>query len=448
MRLQQRLARDLVARLSKEGIDADLRGRGVHWTVRAEAGRRTCRVGCRHFAEPSKALEHWGPRGNLHLGDRHGPPTVDAGPQYDIVFRVDDDRFTGWTDEPEKAVGAVRAWLDGSSRGALVAVFDFVDRSRRLLDAVEDLVLDARPDVEIVDGTDAVATYRADARSAECETGAGVPRVAFASRGARLARGEFPAAEPAAAAIERWLDGLDPDRFDDPRVEVDRYAALFEEGRYAEWGWAHQLDRARAGDPTLAYHLALLEAFQASTVVSRFFAFTSMSTFCLSRSSHYPFDTADLPRMTPRREGGWTLVWGEDRFEGDVGYLLPLIEDRIRPRPDPYLGSLDQRMAPTLEAALEGTTLDVEPPLRLGARGVVVTHPDGDRTCVVHAALHGRPGRIAFEEHGASLGEAQASSLEETVELLIDWLDGRMALDDLAAAASDWRGFATAPARR
>ncbi|GEM_PF-5070574 len=443
MRWQERQARDLIGRLEREGIEATLHGRGVQWTVTAAAWERCCRVDCRHYAEPSKALETWGPRGNMHLRPSTGPATVDAGPDYVVEFALQDERLAGRTDDPDEAVAAMVAWLGGAGRGHLIDSFAFVERARRTLDAVEDIVLDAEPGVEIVDGQDERADFHLGKRAAECvATPGGVPRVAFTSRGTCLAQAEFPDGQRAGAAILAWLGGIDPRDFSDPLVRADTHASLFVDGRYAEWSWAHHLDTAREGHGDLHYHLPLLEALAASAVVSPFFAFTSMSTLCLSRSSHFPFDTAGLPRMTPRREGGWTMVWGEDRFEGDVDRLLPLIEERIASTPTPYLGNLETRLAPRLVRALAGTPLSVEEPrVRVGP-GLLVTHPDGDRSCVVRPNLHGGPGRIAFEEHGRARGEAQPSNLEETVELLSDWLDGRVALEDLAAAASDWRGFA------
>jgi hypothetical protein len=443
---QERLAHDLLSQLQAQDVDAVLEHADGNWQVVWRGETRSALVVCRNFADPSRALEMVGARGNVHLDDRFGPPTVDSGPQYDVLLSVADDHQRGCTEDLASAIAAIVAWSRGAPHSQIGREHPFVGREARFLAAIEDAVLEDHPDALVLDGPPARAAFHLGARSVDCRVTADpVSRLVFRSLGAPLARGGAASAPQSAQVIAQWLGGVPVGQFDLPGLHIDRHADLFEEARYSEWGWAHHLDTARAGDTALALHLDLLEGLAASGSLSAFFAFTSRSTLCLSRCSHFPFDTAGLPRMTPRREGGWTVVWGDDRFEGNLDTVIGRLEAGVPRRPDPYLGNLNVRLAPLLVEALKGTGLSVRRPHPQPQADVLVGDGSEDRDCIVRPAIDGGPGRIVFRQSGRRAGEANPSGLHEAVELLSDWLRARVAIDDLAAAAADWRGFGSVP---
>jgi hypothetical protein len=149
--------------------------------------------------------------------------------------------------------------------------------------------------------------------------------------------------------------------------------------------------------------------------------------------------------MTPRREGGWTVGWGDDRFEGSLDTVIGRLEAGVPRRPEPYLGNLNVRLAPLLVEALKGTGLPVRRPHPQPQADVLVGDGSEDRDCIVRPSIDGGPGRIVFRQSGRRAGEASPSGLDETGELLSDWLRVRVAINDLAAAAADWRGFGSVP---
>ena len=441
MRHQQQLATELLERVGEGSI----RGSGVRWRLVAERAPRTCEVDCEFFGETSKALDRGETRGNTHLSVRTEPRRVPPGPEFSLrVGQGDVTRAEGRTAEIEAAAGAARAWLNGAATEDLRASFPFVGQEERARDALQDFVADAIPSARWIAHAGPHRWVSAGDRSIRLlieGTGVGI---AFLARDLQLASGAFDDLPRACRSVQRWLgEGADLAGLAcAPEVVVHPHGALFEDGRYSQWSWAHHLDAARTGrSDALCHHLPLLERIVASHCVTRYFAYTSLNRICFSRSSHHPFDTAGLPTISPRRGGGWVVAWGEERHEGGVDAVMGLLEQRLSATAETYLGHRDEALVPTLRRALAATTLEVTGGTARPEERVVVSSSDGHRRCVVHADLSGLPGRLLFHEGDRRVGEAVATGLDEAVDLLLDWLDAGMNLSDLAASASDWRGL-------
>lgn len=116
------LHRDLSEKFvsSDPEIDVSVKGEGVHWDCTARCGERSCSVTC----------------------------FDSRGPEYLVSFEHNARRAAiGRTVSSIEAVAAVGEWLDGRRVEGLYERFDFVDRRKRSLTAIEAEVVESQPEL-------------------------------------------------------------------------------------------------------------------------------------------------------------------------------------------------------------------------------------------------------------------------------------------------------------
>ena len=124
---EERIARELQKRI---GPGARLVGEGVHWGVEIGRAHRACKIACFWYGEASGLMLGMNPS-NARAALR---PTHSArkGAEYLVRFHDAERRIAGGrTQDLDAVVGAVRAWLDGTSIADVEQASPFVDRKRR-----------------------------------------------------------------------------------------------------------------------------------------------------------------------------------------------------------------------------------------------------------------------------------------------------------------------------
>ncbi|NJK45331.1 MAG: hypothetical protein HC933_14610 [Pleurocapsa sp. SU_196_0] len=258
-------------------------------------------------------------RGNAHLSKLHlGPHQAQKqGAEYFIYFR-DGERTcaTGRTQEILSVESAVRAWV--AEQHELNEVYQrcpFVDAPRRKNIEIATRInaaLEARGAktrlVLETETTYSEFTYLwvyAETRSCHVTVGTGdAVNLELLLHRTTLAYLENIETELAARVIEHWaeLSGtLQGVQEISSQTELSAFALDFERGDYAAWHWGNVLAQAE-NDEVLAFYKPFLERIAVSPIASRFFSFTSWNSLVFSRCSLYPFDTADLPVLSPARD--------------------------------------------------------------------------------------------------------------------------------------------------
>src|SRR5690606_8675743 len=79
-------------------------------------------------------------------------------------------------------------------------------------------------------------------------------------------------------------------------VVPDKDAAIFDEGKEVEHKWQSILHDPHKKEIKSFVKLAINDK-----VLSRLFPFTSLYTLCFSRCTGFPYDTINLPSVTPKQ---------------------------------------------------------------------------------------------------------------------------------------------------
>jgi hypothetical protein len=152
----------------------------------------------------------------------------------------------------------------------------------------------------------------------------------FWSRGVMLAQGRTPDLDQMARAINRWVDSSCTTAelaSEFAFVEVEPAAASYERGEEVELRWQDYVANIGDGFPEL---VAFVRAASRRRELRQLFPFTSLSTFCFSRCTGYPF-TRDTPYVCPRRGGGYEVFNPEGQClgQGDAEAAVRLVVDHL-----------------------------------------------------------------------------------------------------------------------
>jgi hypothetical protein len=144
-------AKVLAAGLRVRGIDARVKGRGVHWQVAVRsAGGRSARVYCYWYERAISALMVGMNPANSRSRLR-APVTPYEGPEYQVVVDETGARVVeGRTRSMKEAIRCVRGWLRGASLDELAVKTPFLDQQYRELSTIG-AGLDPRLQWEILD---------------------------------------------------------------------------------------------------------------------------------------------------------------------------------------------------------------------------------------------------------------------------------------------------------
>jgi hypothetical protein len=425
MRDEERIARELQDRL---GPDARLVGKGVHWGVEIEHGPRACKVACFWLGETSGLVLGMNP-GNAREGMR---PTHSArhGVQYLVRFHDAERRIAGGrTQEIDAVVGAVRAWLDGKSIAEIEQVSPFVDKTRRrmreLLAVVEPTCGDvARCEIDLHVSFELWAYGRG--RSCQLHVGdENAVSASFRLGPAQVGFGDVTA-DPA-RPISRWLHGATLAELQAMGVGIEAHADLLERGEAARWHWMHLRERINDPRDVLRDSRQLIERLADRELPTRFFSFSSMTRFCFSASSHYPWVDPELPVIEPPYgEQAYIVEIGATRTECDVDQAIEVIEGALSAYPvSPFFGSATYRTVGPLDAQLAKAGSPLRAELRQHSHWFNAAVVSGDRYCTVaddlrSAALHGT---------GDAVVRLSFSQPADTVAAVRHWLEDRWSID-------------------
>jgi hypothetical protein len=362
MRDEERIARALEAKFRERGVDATASGKGVHWVVTCEGATRRAFVNCFWYGAMSGLMIGMNPS-NARSTEQLPRALPYEGPEYLVGIGAKDGR----TRDEEQAIAAVCAWLEGFSGDAIAARTPFIDAAPRALRAITS-TLDPRLKI------DPHGSSFIDEGDRSCEVG---------RFGARFLYGEQQVAIARSGADFRkltrlWL--LDRvsihDILQEDDVVGDRHAELLEIDP-ACWHWAHVRDRIDDPDDVLAPLRELVLAFASSPIASRFFSFSSLSSFCFSASSHYPWVREGLPSIWPAPDG--YAIGGVVR---DRAATLAHVESILAAHPIvPFFGNDVDHRLPALKVRLEQRGLVPAVAQKRGYRTLVVR--DGDREFAV-----------------------------------------------------------------
>jgi hypothetical protein len=363
MRRQEETARALAEKLRERGIAAKESGAGVHWQVDGEAERKWT-IHCFWYERDVHALMLGVNPANARASRRRSAVMPYEGPEYLVKLGAD---LVGRTREDERAITAVRVWLEG---GDLVAAAPFIDDKPRAMRAIAK-TLDPRLRWDIEGDPTCSLWIEDDARSVEARRARDDDSVTC-----RFLHGQQPIATAidcdVAALSRAWLLDRISIRELSMRdgMEGERHAEILEIDP-AKWHWAHVRDRIADPDDVLAPLRPLIETFAESPIASRFFSFSSLYRFCFSASSHYPWIAEGLPIVAPIEEGGYVV----DRERHDLAGALAHVENVLRACPvAPFFGSAPDHLKPIFAEKLG--TLEVGIEQRKGWRHLLARDKD------------------------------------------------------------------------
>src|SRR5688572_28804438 len=137
MRQEELRAKWLAARLRLRGIDARVKGAGVHWRVDVRSTTdRSARVDCFWYERKISALMLGLNPANARSG-LQAPAVPRQGPEYLVgVQAAGEWAAFGRTSSMTEAIRCLRGWLRGASLDELAVVVPFLDRERRELHAI------------------------------------------------------------------------------------------------------------------------------------------------------------------------------------------------------------------------------------------------------------------------------------------------------------------------
>ncbi len=350
MRDEERVARDVAEQLRALGIEAVVKGEGVHWRITAgDADTRSIVAHCFWYERAISSLML-----GMNPGNNRASLRAPIEPYEGLELAVDfvDDRITaanGRTRTVEPFLVAVRQWIGGAKLEDLVAVAPFVDARKRASRALAAHLerelgervtwhLGSEPMYELWIYGDPVT---APLRACRVMDGAisfyiGQVQVAFAQE-----------ISDVRAAIAAWLlDSAPLATLAELGAAIERHAEVLESDP-ARWHWLHVRDRIADPDDVLAELAPLIALLAESPIASRFYTFSSLNRLCFSASSHYPW-VGDLPVVTPARDA---IFVGETRAT-DLAHAVSLVEAALSASPiAPFFGSESEHQLPTVVAA-------------------------------------------------------------------------------------------------
>lgn len=347
MRDEERVAREVVERLSALGIEAAARGDGVHWRVAVgDPATRSLVAHCFWYERATEGLAM-----GMNPGNQRSHLRAPVEPYEGLELAVDlvDDRVTsanGRTRSIDAFLVAARQWIGGAKLEDVIAVAPFIDarkRASRALAAHLDRELDDRVTWHLgPEPMHELWIYGPTTRSCRVMDGTtsffiGQVQVAFATEISDLR-----------AAVAAWLIENAPlASLVELGADLERHAEVLEADP-ARWHWLHVRDRIADPDDVLAPLAPLISRLADSPIVSRFYTYSSLMLLCFSASSHFPW-VGQYPVVGSTRDG--TFHIGSERT-ADLDQAVSLIEAALSASPiAPFFGSAADYELPAVVAA-------------------------------------------------------------------------------------------------
>jgi hypothetical protein len=411
---QERIAHELRRHL---GGDARVVGGGVHWSVEVSRAQRACTIVC-----------FW-------YGNASGPARTGA--EYLVSFRDATRQVAGGrTHDMDAVLAAVQHWLDGKTLADVEQQSPFVDKRRRrmreLLAALGPACGDAvRCEIERSIRFELWAY--GTGRSCQLHVGEGdTVSASFLLGPAQVAFGDVTA-DPA-APISRWLHGAALAELAASGIALEAHAELLENGDTTRWHWSHVRDRTKDPTDVLASSRPLVERLAERELPTRFFSYSSMSRFCFSASSHYPWVDRDLPVIyPPHGSSGYVVEVGTTRTECEIDRAVEVIERALAACPlAPFFGSAAHVTIAPLDTLLAAAGTSLRAELRQRSQWFEAAVVQGDRRCAVVDDLCS----ATFHDPADPVLHASFSRPADTIAAIRCWLEDRCGLDEIKALPS------------
>lgn len=423
-------ARALAAQLAAAGIDARVRGEGLHWDVDAGAvASRSMRIHCFWYDRAITGL--FVGLNPANARSRLDPPRAPRpeGPEYMVVLRDRGSRVAdGRTREASEVVACARSWSAGQALEEVVREAPFIDEKGRAMRALARQIDPRLRSVVCGDPSHELWVY-GDGRSCAVQARPEGLACRFllgqASVGLGVALSDVPSAVAAWLADRisvRALASL-------PGVTVEPHAEALETDP-ARWHWLHVSDRIASPRDVLAPLRPLIETLASRPIATRFYSFSSLDRFCFSASSHYPWVTEGLPVIAPGPDGTYLVGLGAgDAMRCDLDAAVARVETTLaRTTLEPFFGSAPHHELPLLSELLARLGSALRPELvQEGAfYRLVVADTTGTRTCVVD-------GDYVVFEGGAETVFASWPTVDDAVAVMCRYLEHGASLDEIAS---------------
>jgi hypothetical protein len=424
---EERIARELQSRL---GRDAQLVGAGVHWGVEIARAPRACAISCFWYGEDAGLMLGMNPsNARTALG-----PTYRArsGAEYLVRFHDAELRIAGGrTHDVDAAIGAVREWLEGKSIAHVAESWPFVDATRRRMHELLAIVTPSCGDVArcVIDCNIGFELW-IHGRGRSCQLHAaedGTVSASFLLGPAQVAFGDVTA-DPA-TPISRWVHGATLAELTRLGITSEPRADLLESGDVARWHWLHVRERIAHPNDVLAGSRPLLERLAERELPTRFFSYSSLSQFCFSASSHFPWVNDGLPVIIPPyQERGYVIDVGTSCTECDLPRAIEVIESALATYPiAPFFGSAAYLTIGKLDAELARAGSALRAELRQHCQWYYAAVVSGERHCTVSGDLRS----AVFHEDGEQSLRASFGRASNTVDAIRKWLEDRWSIDEL-----------------
>lgn len=345
---EERLARDLNERLSRRtsssGVTVALDGSGVHWRVDVRTASRRALVHCFWYGPAAGLMLGMNPaNARASYGMRRKPR---QGAEYLVVLFAGGERAaSSRTHDVDDVVAAVDAWAGDRPIGELEAAWPFVNailrRLERVRTAVETHGGDTVRSVIDPDRTElSLGCKDRLCRVAPDDEGDGC---SFYLRGVQVAFGDIT--NDPATAITRWLGGATLAELAGLGIAIERHAELWERDEHQRWHWMHVRDRIANPDDVLAPLRPLIEKLAESPIATQFYSFSSLSRFCFSACSQYPWITEGLPVISGiDSQQRYVVEIDHERTACSMDEAVALIERVLAAYPiRPFRGSANDR---------------------------------------------------------------------------------------------------------
>ena len=412
---EEKIARQLIEKLSEVGISAEVQGTGSHQTVEIAAiGYRSLSVSCYWYEYESSAMMiGLNPANSRSQLRKSRQPTVGA--EFYIQLESEDKRIAdGRTQEQEEVVACARSWLSGATYDAVVEIASFIDVKRRKMKTIA-AQFDPQLDWEILDDLGCELWVYGNLRSCQIM----IDSIAYYVGQAQVAF--QPHLESASENVAVWiLENVSLSTLAERGVQLERHAELIECDS-AGWHWLHVRDRI-ANPKDVLYPLAsLITALAESPIASQFYTFSSLNRFCFSASSHYPW-VGLFPGVSLIGEGKYSV----GKMHCNLPEAVAEIEAVLSRSPvKPFFGSEPDHDLPIFAKIFsqQGDRLRPQIVRRGQWSDVVVSH--SSRRCQLSSDS------IVCREGNKRLGGGSCATAEDVVHIANRFLLEQISFDQL-----------------
>lgn len=269
-----------------------------------------------------------------------------GGCEYEVMlFSLATRCASGRTPAIDEAISAAREWMAGAAIAGLESQLPFLNAMRHRLEALEAAIAPRIAGVAecfvdpdglrtlTVRGERRICCVLPDDEGVDCK---------FSLDGVELASGEIGRAP--ADVVEAWMRGCALTELASHGIHIGPDAEMFERGEYLRWHWRNVLDAAAAPSERSRPARELIERLAQSPIATRFYTYRSLSIFCFTASSAFPWADNGLPKIHSPHQAGerYRVLIGDQMTECSLDEAVELTERCLAAYPvKPFWGAGD-----------------------------------------------------------------------------------------------------------